>query len=359
MSYDDFPLSLDSNATSQHPTFAISALQADGRARVFLLGAHRSGKSSIEKVVFHKMSPHETLFLESTRSIGVTDINSNPLVNLQILDFPGGYAFQGVDRVNSLRSCSAMVLVVDATNGSQAAQDVKYLVGCIEVAHRVNPKISFEILIHKVDGDAFPLEEHKLEAQRNTRARIDSELREANIQNVHISYHLTSIYDHTIFEAFSKIYHKMLPQFAFLENLLDSLITNSSIEKAFLFDVISKIYICTDSNPVDMQTYELCSDMIDVVVDISCIYGVPSGVVPANAGKGSEKLATDCAFDSASTSTIKLSNGHVLVLREVGKYLALVCLMREKSFDKAALVEFNINCFKTALSHLCEGMAQG
>ena len=27
------------------------------------------------------------------------------------------------------------------------------------------------------------------------------------------------------------------------------------------------------SNPVDMQTYELCSDMIDVVIDVSCIYG--------------------------------------------------------------------------------------
>jgi Ras-related GTP-binding protein C/D len=38
--------------------------------------------------------------------------------------------------------------------------------------------------------------------------------------------------------------------------------------------VISKIYIATDSNPVDMQSYELCSDMIDVVIDISCIYGL-------------------------------------------------------------------------------------
>lgn len=45
------------------------------------------------------------------------------------------------------------------------------------------------------------------------------------------------------------------------------------IEKAFLFDVVSKIYIATDSNPVDIQSYELCSDMIDVVVDVSCIYG--------------------------------------------------------------------------------------
>lgn len=48
---------------------------------------------------------------------------------------------------------------------------------------------------------------------------------------------------------------------------------NSGIEKAFLFDVVSKIYIATDSSPVDMQSYELCSDMIDVVIDISCIYG--------------------------------------------------------------------------------------
>lgn len=48
---------------------------------------------------------------------------------------------------------------------------------------------------------------------------------------------------------------------------------NSCIEKAFLFDVVSKIYIATDSSPVDMPTYELCCDMIDVVIDISCIYG--------------------------------------------------------------------------------------
>ena len=46
-----------------------------------------------------------------------------------------------------------------------------------------------------------------------------------------------------------------------------------NMEKSFLFDVVSKVYIATDSNPVDMQSYELCSDMIDVVIDVSCIYG--------------------------------------------------------------------------------------
>ena len=63
-------------------------------------------------------------------------------------------------------------------------------------------------------------------------------------------------------------------QYSALENLLNDLISNSSMDKSFLFDVVSKIYIATDSNPVDMQSYELCSDMIDVVIDVSCIYGL-------------------------------------------------------------------------------------
>lgn len=45
------------------------------------------------------------------------------------------------------------------------------------------------------------------------------------------------------------------------------------MEKSFLFDVVSRIYLATDLNPVDMSSYELCCDMIDVVVDVSCIYG--------------------------------------------------------------------------------------
>lgn len=107
---------------------------------------------------------------------------------------------------------------------------------------------------------------------------------------------MTSIYDHSIFEAFSKVVQKLIPQLPTLENLLNILISvkmtfilvffydrqlkilkkclqNSAIEKAFLFDVVSKIYIATDSSPVDMQSYELCCDMIDVVIDVSCIYG--------------------------------------------------------------------------------------
>jgi Ras-related GTP-binding protein C/D len=45
------------------------------------------------------------------------------------------------------------------------------------------------------------------------------------------------------------------------------------MEKVFLFDVVSKIYVATDSSPVDISTYEICCDMVDVMLDISSIYG--------------------------------------------------------------------------------------
>jgi hypothetical protein len=42
----------------------------------------------------------------------------------------------------------------------------------------------------------------------------------------------------------------------------------------------------------------------------------------------------DAAFDEKTRSTIKLNNGTILYLREVNKYLALVCILREDSFEK-------------------------
>ena len=41
--------------------------------------------------------------------------------------------------------------------------------------------------------------------------------------------------------------------------------------------MVSKIYVATDSAPMDMFSYELCSEMIDVVIDVSCIYGCAPG----------------------------------------------------------------------------------
>lgn len=307
------------------------------------MGLRRSGKSSIQKVVFHKMSPNETLFLESTNKIVKDDISNSSFVQFQIWDFPGQIDFfdPTFDIEMIFGGCGALVYVIDAQDDYMDALSKLYMT--VTRAYKVNPDIKFEVFIHKVDGLS---DDHKIETQRDIHQRANDYLSDSALDNINLSFYLTSIYDHSIFEAFSKVVQKLIPQLPALENLLNLFISNSGIEKAFLFDVVSKIYIATDSSPVDMQSYELCCDMIDVVIDISCIYGLPDD------GEGSP-------FDSRSSSIIKLNNGTVLYLREVNRFLALVCILREDNFDRQGLIDYNFHCFREAIREVFEVRFKG
>ena len=290
-------------------------------------------------------------------------------------------------------------------------------------ATAVNPRIHVEVFVNKVDGELFLSDEAKYDCRRDVMGQIQDELAEyggkgegnrnddggdardggegengkdggdSDLSDLRVSYYLTSIYDHSIFEAFSKVVQKLIPTLPTIESLLNTLVGACRMEKAFLFDVLSKLYISTDSTPVDAAVVELCSDMIDVVLDVSGIYGVKFSErnradradkmirgqegegggedVPSSGGEGDPSDGTDeglatkgsgvasidstdpnsdsTHYDSRSTSSIHLSNGTVMYLKEVDSMLALVCLTREENFKKRGHVDYNIEVFRDAL----------
>mmetsp|Transcript_8570 Transcript_8570/g.21642 ORF Transcript_8570/g.21642 Transcript_8570/m.21642 type:complete len:83 (-) Transcript_8570:1061-1309(-) len=60
----------DSHYVEEVPAHRAGAASSpENKPRILLMGLRKSGKSSIQKVVFHKMSPNETLFLESTAKL--------------------------------------------------------------------------------------------------------------------------------------------------------------------------------------------------------------------------------------------------------------------------------------------------
>jgi Ras-related GTP-binding protein C/D len=281
----------------------------------------------------------ETLFLESTTKIQKDPIHS--FMDFQVWDFPGqlDYLDDTFDFDNIFGELGALIWVIDAQD--EILDPLSRLHSTIIALQRSYPMINIEVFIHKVDGLS---DEYKLDTMRDIMQRTQDELADAGFDNVQISYHLTSIYDHSIFEAFSKVIQKLLPQLGTLENLLNVLCSNSGIEKAFLFDVLSKIYIATDSSPVDVQSYEICSDFIDVIVDVSEIYGYvfpsfggASGSIgvrgklidpghnrkhPDEAAQPSPPVSPGAAPAENTqevSSIIKLQNGMVLYLREINK----------------------------------------
>lgn len=182
------------------------------------MGLRRSGKSSILKVVFHKMSPNETLFLESTNKIVKSDIDNNTFVQFQCWDFPGQIDFfdPAFDSDIIFKRCDALVFVIDAHDDYIEA--LAKLNKTVLKAYEVNKTIKFEVFIHKVDGINDDL---KLETQRDIHQRANDDLADAGFVRICLSFHLTSIYDYSIFEAFSKVIQKLIPQLPKLENLLD------------------------------------------------------------------------------------------------------------------------------------------
>lgn len=308
--YQNSPMSNFSNDESNKP-------------RILLMGMSRSGKSSIQRVVFQKMSPSDTLFLESTDMVTAESFSSS-FIDFQVWDFPGAMGFDKTELL--FGNCGAIVFVIDAQD--EYLEAIPILVNTIVNANAYNPDLRIEIFIHKIDGLS---EDMRLEILRDIQQRVYEELQEYNI-SPSLSYHLTSIYDNSIFEAFSRVIQKLIRQLSALENLLDILCANSGIEKAFIFDIASKIYIATDSTSVDSASYELCSDLIDMIVDMTYIYG-SHGAVPTNA-------------------IVKLNNDTAILFREMNGCLSLLCILRQESLGKQGLVHYNIDVFQQGLAQI-------
>jgi Ras-related GTP-binding protein C/D len=293
------------------------------------------------------MSPHETFFLTPTTKVEPHLIDNNPYIQFTIKDYPGNYELResSPSDVQAIKNCGTLIYVIDAQPQDYEGNCNK-LRDIIKTCSQVNKNIQYEVFIHKIDSDLFLSDEQKMDCLNEIQENMRQLCTESNLQ-VSLSFYLTSIYDHSIYESLSKVIQKLLPQVSFITSMIDNLINTSKIEKAFLFDVISKIYIATDSNPVEIKHYEICSELIDVLIDVSCIYGID------------EQVGT-LKFDKESSSIIKLNHAGgsdekiVLYLREVDKCLALVCLINDKEFHKQHLINYNIDKFKEGLRKIFE-----
>ena len=325
-------------------------LQSETNATILLMGLRRGGKSSICKVVFHNMKPLDTLYLESTSK--PTSEQFQSLIDLSVMELPGqlNYFEPTYDSERLFRSVGALVYVIDSQD--EYLNALTNLSMIFEYAHKVNPRINIEVLIHKIDGLS---EDYRMDAQRDIMQRTGDELLDLGLEGVQVSFYLTSIFDHSIYEAFSRIVQKLITELPSLENMLDNLVAHSSIDKVFLFDVNSKIYVATDSSPVDIQTYEVCAEFIDITIDLDDLY-----LESENKNGGASQSVARSEIRSVS----HLSNGSVLYLKQMIRGLALVALIRndgdlpatkDSNIDELlSVIDYNVGCFKKSLMKMWE-----
>ena len=102
----------------------------------------------------------------------------------------------------------AVVFVIDAQEDLQRDREAldRLRDAAVRVAHFC-PGIPFEVFVHKVDGDLFQNPEHRADCLSGVQSHVAAELADARIApgELKLAYQQTSIYDHSVFEAFSRV----------------------------------------------------------------------------------------------------------------------------------------------------------
>jgi Ras-related GTP-binding protein C/D len=285
------------------------SLSQTSTQRNFVLGNDNSNQERIHAV--SDLSQSQTYPISN-------DLLFSSFMDFQVWDFPGHLDYRDdnlFDSKSIFGEIGALIWVIDAQD--ELFDAIQQLNATILYVQEHYPKINVEVFVHKVDGLS---DDYRSDTFQTIQQHVQDELDDNGFQNAPVYFHQTSIYDHTIFEAFSRVIQKLIPELGTLESLLTTLCANCKIEKAYLFDVLSKIYIATDTSPTEISSYEICSDYIDVVVDISEIYGWDRQDLDTNDPVEMEEEEFGNQ-DAESLIIMERKNGNYLYLKEINKYV--------------------------------------
>ncbi|THH08593.1 hypothetical protein EW145_g2599 [Phellinidium pouzarii] len=278
-------------ANNPRPKFASVSSDDDDefiRSKILLLGLRRSGKTSIQQVLFDDLNPKQAFFVEPTMKLTKHKVDS--FIPLEIWDCPGTVTIESLGVPLSL--FTTIIFVIDIQDSYH--HPIARLIDFTVTAYQENPDVNLEIFVHKAEALS---EDFRADSFRHIQARLIEELAdlpplsfnasspgsptrtlltEPSDDPVQIpySFHLTSVYDHSLQESFARVFTRILSpgSLPYLEELLNSFTTTSSSKKTFLFDTKAKFFVATDNSPVDVDMLRSCCDYVHMLNQFGDLY---------------------------------------------------------------------------------------
>jgi hypothetical protein len=153
-----------------------------------------------------------------------------------------------------------------------------------------------------------------------------------------VSFHLTSIHDHSVLEAMSRVVQRVAPGPALLphvEALCNACVGACGVDKVLLMDAATRLAHASDSTPLQGAMYELAAEALDVAADVALIYDPLASLQAAGDAPDPALVARATAAASApdagrcSSSLIRLSDGTSLFSMEVAPYLVALIIAKD------------------------------
>mmetsp|Transcript_5871 Transcript_5871/g.7613 ORF Transcript_5871/g.7613 Transcript_5871/m.7613 type:complete len:453 (-) Transcript_5871:324-1682(-) len=204
------------------------------KKKVLLMGKAHSGKTSMRSIIFANYLARDTMRLSPTLDVEHHHVRFLGDLVLNLWDCGGQDAFYESyferDRETIFRSVELLIYVFDIESDCPE-KDFDHFSGVLEAIEENSPDARIFVLVHKMDLVAEEEREMILEDRRRL---IEESCAGCGVQNFQCFG--TSIWDETLYKAWSEIVTNLIPNIGVLESHLNDFCRICDADEVVLFE---------------------------------------------------------------------------------------------------------------------------
>ena len=204
-------------------------LPSNNMKKIVLMGLSNAGKTCIYERVFEGKKPWELMKSAATKGIAYRDYEVSSIVKPMIWDLGGQQQYldeyHGPLKDNIFKKASILLYVVDVTDYDRfEAAQAEFAWSANQILSH-NPKAQLNVFLHKSD----------LIHDKNLMVTYIKKLFSQNVSH-EIIYHYTSIFDESLFKAWSEIIRELSPKSTFINSILSILKNQEGVKDVLLIE---------------------------------------------------------------------------------------------------------------------------
>lgn len=223
------------------------------------MGKSGSGKTSMRSIIFANYVARDTRRLGATLDVEHSHVRLLGKLLLNLWDCGGQEAFMESyfvsQRDNIFRNVKVLIYVFDVES-RDLEQDLRQYQSCLEAIMEKSPGAKMFCLVHKLDL----VQEDQREVVFTDR---QEQLRRLS-RPLHITCFGTSIWDETLYKAWSSIVHMLIPNIREIKSSLKEFAEIMEAEEVLLFEKATFLVICHAERQQhqDVHRFEKISNII-------------------------------------------------------------------------------------------------
>jgi len=232
----------------------------DSGSKVLLMGKSESGKTSMRSIIFANYLARDTWRLGVTMDVEHSHVRFLGNLSLSLWDCGGQDRFMEnyfrSQREHIFKNVQVLIYVFDIESKDKK-KDMDYFTESLEALRVFSPKAKIFCLIHKMDVILTEEERNRVFEQRqNELKRI--------CMHLDLQCFRTSIWDETLYKAWSSIVHALVPNKALIHKGLQSLCDLCDADEIVLFEKATFLVIshAHRKEHMDVHRFEKISNII-------------------------------------------------------------------------------------------------